>query len=36
MDYSKIISKKAEALKPSGIRKYFDIAASMDNVVSLG
>ncbi len=36
MDYSKIISKKAEALKPSGIRKYFDIAAKMDNVISLG
>lgn len=36
MDYSKIISKKAEALKPSGIRKYFDIAAKMENVISLG
>ncbi len=36
MDYSKIISKKAEALKPSGIRKYFDIAAKLDNVISLG
>ncbi len=36
MDYSKILSKKAEGLKPSGIRKYFDIAAKMDNVISLG
>lgn len=36
MDYSKIINKKAAALKPSGIRKYFDIAAKMDNVISLG
>ena len=36
MDYSKILSKKAVALKPSGIRKYFDIAAKLDNVISLG
>lgn len=36
MDYSKIIGKKTESLKPSGIRKYFDIAAKMDNVISLG
>ena len=36
MDYSKILSKKAEGIKPSGIRKYFDIAAKMDNVISLG
>lgn len=36
MDYSKIISKKAESIKPSGIRKYFDIAAKMGNVISLG
>ena len=36
MDYSKILSKKAESIKPSGIRKYFDIAAKMDNVISLG
>lgn len=36
MDYSKIINKKAAGLKPSGIRKYFDIAAKMDNVISLG
>lgn len=36
MDYSKIINKKAAALKPSGIRKYFDIAAKMENVISLG
>ena len=29
-------SKKAEGLKPSGIRKFFDIVAEMDDVVSLG
>ena len=36
MDYSQIVSKKASGLKPSGIRKYFDIAAKLDNVISLG
>lgn len=36
MDYSKILSKKAVGLKPSGIRKYFDIAAKLENVISLG
>lgn len=30
------ISDKAAELKPSGIRKFFDIVAEMDNVVSLG
>jgi aminotransferase len=30
------ISKKVRALSPSGIRKYFDIIATMDNVISLG
>ncbi len=36
MDYEKLISKKCAKLKPSGIRKFFDIAATMDNVISLG
>ncbi len=36
MDYSKIISKKAHDIKPSGIRKYFDIAEKLGNVISLG
>ena len=36
MDYSKIISKKARDIKPSGIRKYFDIAEKLGNVISLG
>lgn len=35
-DYDKLISKKCIKLKPSGIRKFFDIAATMDNVISLG
>ena len=35
IDYSKVLSKKATALKPSGIRKFFDILDEMDDVVSL-
>lgn len=35
IDYSKVLSKKAVALKPSGIRKFFDILDEMDDVVSL-
>lgn len=30
------ISRKVAALKPSGIRKFFDIAATMKDVISLG
>ncbi|MCA0173283.1 MULTISPECIES: aminotransferase [Bacillaceae] len=30
------ISKTASQLKPSGIRKFFDLASQMDNVISLG
>ncbi len=36
MDYSKILSKKATAIKPSGIRKFFDVAATMKDCISLG
>lgn len=36
IDYDKIISGRCKELKPSGIRKFFDIAATMDNVISLG
>ena len=36
MDYSKILSPTVVDIKPSGIRKYFDIADSMDDVISLG
>ena len=36
MDYSKILSKTVTEIKPSGIRKYFDIADSMEGVISLG
>lgn len=36
MDYDKILSRRTVAIKPSGIRKFFDIAAEMDDVISLG
>ncbi len=36
MDYSKILSPTVVAIKPSGIRRFFDIAAEMDDVISLG
>ena len=35
MDYSKILSKTAVSLKPSGIRKFFDLMGGMDDVVAL-
>ena len=30
IDYSKILSQKALAIKPSGIRRFFDIAAEIN------
>ncbi|MBR5473399.1 MAG: aminotransferase class I/II-fold pyridoxal phosphate-dependent enzyme [Clostridia bacterium] len=36
IDYSKILSDTVQNIKPSGIRKFFDIAATMDDVISLG
>ncbi len=36
LDYSSILSKKVMDIKPSGIRKYFDLVESMDGVISLG
>lgn len=36
MDYEKLISRKCAKLKPSGIRKFFDVAAMMEGVISLG
>ena len=30
------LSKRVANLKPSGIRKFFDIAATMKDVISLG
>ena len=36
MDYSKILSPTVQSIKPSGIRKFFDIAETMQDVISLG
>ena len=36
IDYNQILNPVVEAMKPSGIRKFFDIASTMDNVISLG
>ena len=33
---SRYLSRSVQDLRPSGIRRYFDIAASMDDVVTLG
>lgn len=35
MDYNNILSERVKQIKPSGIRKFFDIAATLDNVISL-
>lgn len=35
MDYSKILSKTAVSLKPSGIRKFFDLIGEVEDVVAL-
>lgn len=35
MDYDKLLSKRVTEIRFSGIRKFFDIAATMDNVISL-
>ena len=32
----KMLSDKVQVIKPSGIRKFFDIAATMEGVISLG
>ena len=36
IDYSRVLNRKVCEIKPSGIRKFFDIAATMDDVISLG
>ena len=36
MDYDKLIAPAAEAMRPSGIRKFFDLAAEMPECISLG
>lgn len=36
MNYEKILSKRVQSMKPSGIRRFFDLASSMEGVISLG
>lgn len=36
IDYDKILAKAAREMKPSGIRKFFDIAQTLEGVISLG
>ena len=36
IDYSKVLNKTVTDIKPSGIRKFFDIANTMEGVISLG
>ncbi len=36
LDYNSVLNKSVQEIKPSGIRKFFDIAGTMENVISLG
>ena len=36
IDYNKVLSEKIKKTKPSQIRKFFDIAGTMEGVISLG
>ena len=36
MNYESILSERAQAIAPSPIRRFFDLAETMDNVISLG
>ena len=36
IDYSKVLNQTVVDIKPSGIRKFFDIASTMKDVISLG
>ena len=36
LDYQSLVSCKVKDIKPSGIRKFFDIVSEMDDVISLG
>lgn len=36
IDYDKALSRSVVQIKPSGIRKFFDIAEQMEDVISLG
>lgn len=36
INYEKLMNKTVQDIAPSGIRKFFDLAAEMDDVISLG
>ena len=36
LDFQKLMNRTAYEIKPSGIRKFFDIAAEMEDAISLG
>ena len=36
MDYENMLSDRVKLIKPSGIRKFFDLASQMEGVISLG
>ena len=36
LDYESILSSVARDIRPSGIRRFFDVANTMENVISLG
>lgn len=36
VDYQQLLSERVKVVKPSGIRKYFDIVATMPDAISLG
>ena len=36
VDYDQLLSERVKVVKPSGIRKFFDIVATMDDAISLG
>ena len=36
LNYEALISDKARGIRPSGIRRFFDIVSEMDDVISLG
>ena len=35
MNYQSLLNENVVAIKPSGIRRFFDIANEMENVISL-
>ena len=35
IDYENLVNRSVKKIKPSGIRKFFDIANEMDDVISL-